>query len=83
MVVEEAMEGHNLIIKLINCNSDSNHEQFCFALQEAEMALLGGGGGNCLPPRYVVKKGTVLQFFSISQFNQSITYSINLLHSIY
>ena len=81
MVVEEAMEGHNLIIKLINCNSDSNHEQFCFALQEAEMALLGGG--QLPPPRYVVKKGTVLQFFSISQFNQSITYSINLLHSIY
>ncbi len=76
MAVEEAMEGHNLIIKLINCNSDSNHEQFCFVLRGQKYALLGGGGqilslggggGNCPPPpppRYIVKKGTafVLKF---------------------
>ena len=49
----------------INCNSDSNHEKFCFALRGQKWIYWGGKffpwGGNC-PPRYIVKKGTGLQY---------------------
>ena len=59
------MEGHYLIIKKINCNSDSNHEQFCFALR-GQNDFTGGGkffpwGGGNPPPRYIVKKGTAIK----------------------
>jgi hypothetical protein len=68
MAVEEVMEGHNAIISL-----SSKSTAILTAIMSKSASHFGGRngftgggskffpwGGNCPPPRYIVKKGTVV-----------------------
>jgi hypothetical protein len=88
MAVEEAMEGHNAIISI-----SSKSTAILTAIMSNSALHFGGrngftagensfpgGGGNCPPPRYIVKKGTELDNMSKKTLRATIWLPFSLRH---